>query len=105
MMFAYSGYGTQFLWPDSPAVQQLAPKVLMALTIITGVLFGRRYYQYTGAPAFRQQALRCRVRGAGLWLRNLPADKRAVRYSCHDGLGGGGLPDHHGGRISGGGGR
>ncbi|MCZ6771860.1 MAG: sensor domain-containing diguanylate cyclase [Proteobacteria bacterium] len=43
MMCAYSGYGMQFLWPDSPAVQQLSPKLLMVLTIITGVLFGRRF--------------------------------------------------------------
>lgn len=43
LMCAINGYGTQFLWSNSPIAQDVLPKLLMVLTVVIGILFTRQF--------------------------------------------------------------
>ncbi len=43
MVAAINGYGMQYLWPASPLAQQVLPTVFTAASILTGILFIRRF--------------------------------------------------------------
>ncbi len=44
MVAAINGYGMQYLWPASPLAQQVLPTAFTASSILTGILFIRRFF-------------------------------------------------------------
>ncbi|MGR8921281.1 MAG: diguanylate cyclase [Gammaproteobacteria bacterium] len=42
-LFAISGYGARFAWPQTPALQDAVPTVAVGLTAATGIAFLRRF--------------------------------------------------------------
>lgn len=43
VMASFSGYAYQFLWPGDAVLQQRLPTVLIAVTVLSGILMGRRF--------------------------------------------------------------
>ena len=66
LMCAISGYGTQFLWSDSPAAQQVLPKLLMVLAVVTGILFTRQFLDMPARLASSDKLFRTVIAMMGL---------------------------------------
>ena len=68
LMCAVNGYGTQFLWSDSPTTQDVLPKLVMVLTVVTGILFTRQFLDMPASLASSDKSFLAVVAMMGLGL-------------------------------------